>query len=85
MTTRSCSGRASPRPEHAIGRADAIRLYTVAGAQFLGKPDAATLVPGAPGDLVAYPADPFTCPAEQLLELAPAATVVDGELMYRRG
>ena len=68
-------------PGQAINRAEAIRLYTVAGAQFLGQP--ATLVPGAPADLVAYPADPFTCPAEQLLELAPAATVVGGQLAYQ--
>jgi predicted amidohydrolase YtcJ len=84
MTTRSTPAGVLG-PEHAIDRADAIRLYTVAGAQFLGRPRAATLVPGAPGDLVAYPADPLTCPAEQLLELAPAATVVDGKLMYRGG
>jgi hypothetical protein len=54
----------------------------VAGAQFLGPPATATLVPGAPADLVAYPADPLTCPAEQLLELAPAATVIGGLLTY---
>ena len=81
ITRRTAAGVLGP--EHAIDRAEAIRLYTVAGAQFLGKPGAAALVPGAPGDLVAYPADPFTCPAEQLLELSPAATIVDGELMYR--
>jgi hypothetical protein len=52
----------------------------VAGARFLG--ETAGLVPGAPGDLVAYPADPFSCPDEQLLELSPAATVVGGELTY---
>jgi len=83
MTTRSTPAGVLG-PEHAIDRADAIRLYTVAGARFLGNPDGAALVPGAPADLVAYPADPFTCPAEQLLELSPAATIVDGELMYRR-
>ena len=64
-------------------RAEAIRLYSVAGAQFLGPPATATLVPGAPADLVAYPADPLTCPAGQLLELAPAATVVGGQLTYQ--
>jgi predicted amidohydrolase YtcJ len=69
-------------PEHAIDRTEALRLYTVAGAQFLGA--TGTLVPGAPADLVAYPADPFTCPAEQLLDLAPAATVLAGRLTYRR-
>jgi predicted amidohydrolase YtcJ len=81
MTTRATP--AGPLgPEHAIGRAEALRLYTVAGAQFLGPPATATLVPGAPADLVAYPADPLTCPTGQLLELAPAATVIDGQLTY---
>lgn len=70
--------------EHAVSRAEALRLYTVAGAQFLGTPAAAALVPGAPADLIAYPADPFTCPAEQLLDLAPAVTVVGGQLTYQR-
>jgi predicted amidohydrolase YtcJ len=65
-------------------RTAALRLYTVAGARFLGPPATGTLVPGAPADLVAYPADPFTCPAEQLLDLAPAATVLGGRLTYRR-
>jgi hypothetical protein len=44
-----------------------------------------TLVPGAPADLVAYPADPCTCAAGELLELAPAATVIGGQLTYRAG
>jgi predicted amidohydrolase YtcJ len=70
-------------PEHAISRAEALGLYTVAGAQFLGQPATATLVPGAPADLAAYPEDPFTCGAERLLDLAPTATVVAGELTYR--
>jgi predicted amidohydrolase YtcJ len=81
MTTRATP--AGPLgPEHAISREEALRLYTVAGAQFLGRPATAALVPGAPADLVAYPEDPFTCAAERLLDLAPAATVVGGELTY---
>lgn len=71
--------------EHKISRAEALRLYTTAGAQFLGDPATGTLVPGAPADLVAYPADPFTCPPEQLSGLMPAATVVGGHLTYRHG
>jgi predicted amidohydrolase YtcJ len=39
-------------------------------------------VPGSPADLVAYAEDPFTCGAERLLDLAPTATVVGGELTY---
>lgn len=81
MTTRATpAGQLGP--EHAISRAEALGLYTVAGAQFLGQPATATLVPGAPADLVAYPADPFTCGAERLLDLVPTSTVVGGELTY---
>jgi predicted amidohydrolase YtcJ len=81
MTTRATPAGVLG-PGHAVSRAEAIRLYTVAGAQLLGPPATATLVPGAPADLVAYPADPLACPAEQLLELAPAATVIGGLLTY---
>lgn len=84
MTTRATpAGVLGPR--QAISRAEALRLYTVAGARFLGKPATGTLVPGAPADLVAYPVDPLTCPAEQLQDLAPAATVIDGQMVHQRG
>jgi predicted amidohydrolase YtcJ len=83
MTTRiTPAGQLGP--EHAIGREEALRLYTVAGARFLGPPATGTLVPGAPADLVAYPADPVTCPADQLLELAPTATVLGGRFTYSK-
>jgi predicted amidohydrolase YtcJ len=83
MTTRSTPAGLIG-PGHAISRGEALRLYTTAGAQFLGPPATGTLAPGAPADLVVYPADPFTCPGEQLLELAPAATVIGGELVHHR-
>jgi predicted amidohydrolase YtcJ len=74
-------------PEHAIGRAEALRLYTVAGAGFLSGPSASgpaagTLVPGAPADLACYPADPFSCPDDELLSLSPTATVTGGQVTY---
>ncbi|HEX3488363.1 MAG TPA: amidohydrolase [Streptosporangiaceae bacterium] len=82
MTTRATPAGVLG-PEHAIDRAEALRLYSVAGARFLGPPATGTLVPGAPADLVAYLADPGTCPADELLELAPAATVIGGQLTHR--
>ncbi|ASU82608.1 amidohydrolase [Nocardiopsis gilva YIM 90087] len=71
-------------PEHAIDRAEALRLYTSSGARLLGHAATGTLVPGAPADMVAYRADPFTCPADDLLRLAPEITAVGGEVVYRR-
>ena len=70
MTTRATPAGVLG-PEHAITREEALRLYTVGGALFLGGAAAGTLVPGAPADLVAYRADPFTCPDEQLPVLSP--------------
>ena len=67
---------------HAIDRAEALRLYTTAGAQLLSEPTG-TLIPGAAADLVAYHADPLLCPPEQLLTLSPAFTVVNGRLVHR--
>jgi hypothetical protein len=84
MTTRSTPAGVLG-PEHAISREEALRLYTVAGARFLGGETAGALVPGAPADLVAYPADPFTCPGDQLAALSPAATVIAGRIAYQAG
>jgi hypothetical protein len=70
-------------PEHAISREQALRLYTVAGARFLGGQAAGQLVPGAPADLVAFRTDPLSCPDEQLPALSPAATVIAGRIAYR--
>lgn len=82
MTTRATPAGVLG-PEHAISRQEALRLYTVAGARFLGGDTAGALVPGAPADLAAYRADPFTCPDEQLPGLSPAATVIAGQLAYQ--
>ena len=79
-------------PADLIILARTVRLYTVAGAGFLSGPAPSgsgsgsaggTLVPGAPADLACYPADPFSCPDEELLSLSPAATVVGGRPVYR--
>jgi predicted amidohydrolase YtcJ len=82
MTTRTTPAGVLG-PEHAVGRAEALRLYTVAGARFLGGETAGTLVPGAPADLVAYRTDPVTCPDEELTALSPAATVIAGRIAYQ--
>jgi hypothetical protein len=84
MTTRTTPAGVLG-PEHAVSREEALRLYTLAGARFLDGAAAGPLVPGAPADLVAYRADPFTCPDEQLLSLSPAATVIAGRVAYKEG
>ncbi len=84
MTTRATPAGVLG-PEHAITREEALRLYTAGGASFLGGAADGTLVTGAPADLAAYLADPFTCPDEQLPGLSPAVTVVGGRIAYQGG
>ncbi|MFK4272745.1 amidohydrolase [Streptomyces milbemycinicus] len=72
-------------PQHAISRAEALRLYTAAGASLLGHPADTTLAPGAPADFVVYPADPLTCPVDRLLDLAPTLTSVGGRVVHHTG
>ncbi|WP_257003737.1 hypothetical protein [Streptomyces sp. SA15] len=40
------------------------------------------LAPGTPADLVAYPADPLTCPAADLLDLSPTLTVIGSDIVH---
>ncbi|WP_181809048.1 amidohydrolase [Streptomyces shenzhenensis] len=68
-------------PQHAVSRAEALRLYTAAGASLLGHPADTVLTPGTPADFVVYPADPLTCPVDQLLDLTPTLTSVGGRIV----
>ncbi|HEY4019693.1 MAG TPA: amidohydrolase [Pseudonocardiaceae bacterium] len=70
-------------PEHAIERAEALRLYTVAGGRFLGQYSDSALSIGAPADFVAYSADPLTCPVDELRTLKPTLTAVGGRITHQ--
>ena len=66
-------------PGHAITRYEAVRLHTADAARFVGDgPVRGILAPGKLADFAAYPADPFTCPDDELAGLLPVLTVVGG-------
>ena len=67
--------------DHAISRAEALQLYTSAGAALCGGGLSGVLAEGEPCDLVAYREDPLTCEADELLALRPVLTAVDGRLV----
>ncbi len=72
-------------PEHAIERSEAIALHTVAAARLTGESaDRGSLRPGALADLTLWPADPLSCPVEELRELLPERTLVGGRTVHRR-
>jgi len=83
LVTRGTQGAGILGPEYAIDQFTAVRLYTSAGAQ-LDREDAqrGTLQVGRLADLVAFQADPITCPVDDLLSLRPVFTLVGGRAVY---
>jgi predicted amidohydrolase YtcJ len=83
MVTRGTKSAGIQGPEHAIGVADALRLYTLGTAALNG--DAGRLgsiTPGKLADLAGYPADPMTADPDDLAGLIPAFTVVGGRPVH---
>lgn len=72
-------------PHEAVTREEALYAYTVAGA-WLTREEAikGPLSPGYLADLVVLDRDYFTCPAEEIKEIAVDLTVIDGRVAYRR-
>ena len=70
-------------PEYAVDQYTAVQLYTTAGAQLTGESDRrGTLQAGRLADLVAFRADPITCPVDDIPSLRPTFTIVDGRAVF---
>ena len=83
MVTRGTKSAGIQGPEHAIGVADALRLYTLGTAALNG--DAGRLgsiTPGKLADLTGYPADPMIADLDDLAGLTPEFTVVGGKPVH---
>jgi len=79
MATRGTKTAGVQGPEHAIDVATALRLYTMGTAALNGETDRlGSIAPGNLADLVAYPADPMALDVDDLADLRPAFTIVDG-------
>jgi predicted amidohydrolase YtcJ len=86
MVTRGTKTAGVQGPEHAIDVATALRLYTMGTAALNGETDRlGSIAPGKLADLVAYPADPLSADVEDLADLRPAFTIVDGEPVHDPG
>jgi predicted amidohydrolase YtcJ len=72
-------------PQEAVTREEALRAYTVAGAWLTREEDhKGPLAPGYLADIAVLDRDYFTCPEEQIKDIAVELTVVDGKVAYRR-
>ena len=79
MVTRGTKSAGIQGPEHAIGVADALRLYTLGTAALLGEAGRlGSITPGKLADLVGYPVDPLAADPGDLEDLAPAFTIIGG-------
>jgi predicted amidohydrolase YtcJ len=86
MVTRGTKTAGVQGPEHAIDIATALRLYTVGTAALNGETDRlGSIAPGKLADLVAYPADPMAADTDDLADLTPIFTIVDGEPVHDPG
>ena len=72
-------------PEERITREEALRMYTTGAAymQFNEK-DRGTLEVGKLGDLVVIDRDYFTCPEDDIRNIRPEMTILDGKIVYRQ-
>jgi predicted amidohydrolase YtcJ len=71
-------------PEERITREEALRMYTTGPAymQFNEK-DRGSVEAGKLGDLVVIDRDYFTCPEDQIREIRPVMTILNGKVVYR--
>jgi predicted amidohydrolase YtcJ len=79
MATRGTRAAGIQGPEHAIGVAAALELYTMGTARLNHDQDRlGSITPGKLADIVAYSADPLTADLDDLPGLTPAFTIVGG-------
>jgi hypothetical protein len=83
MTTRGTKSAGVQGPEHAIGVATALQLYTIGTAELTGEvARLGSIAPGKLADLVGYPADPLAAEPDELAGLTPAFTIVGGRAVH---
>ena len=88
VTRQRVDGSPSPQgwhPEQRLAFSEALEAYTTGAAYAAGMEDRlGKLSPGYLADLVVLDTDPFSCPAEQLLEVQVLRTMVAGEWVFGR-
>jgi predicted amidohydrolase YtcJ len=72
-------------PEERINREEALRMYTTGPAymQFNEK-DRGTLEPGKLADMVVIDRDYLTCPDDEIRQIKPVTTILNGKIVYHQ-
>jgi predicted amidohydrolase YtcJ len=83
MATRGTKAAGVQGPEHAIGVAAALELYTLGTARLNHDQDRlGSIAAGKLADIVAYPADPLTADVDDLPGLTPVFTIIGGRPVH---
>ncbi len=86
VTRRRADGSPSPQgwhPEQRLTVDEAIHAYTTAPAYASGMQErSGMLAPGCLADLLILDKDPYSCQAEEILDIRPVATMVAGEWVF---
>ena len=83
MITRRIGDGSTLGPAHAVGRYEALQLYTANAARLIGEENTiGTIEVGKLADIVAYEEDPLKCDLDDLPNLKPVLTMVGGKPVY---
>ena len=87
VTRQRADGSPGPDGWHKKGRvsvSEALKAFTVNPAAASGKGDQlGKIAPGYWADLIVLDRDPFECPPDELREIQPVGTMVNGEWVFR--
>jgi hypothetical protein len=82
--TRITSAGKTSHPEQKIGREDALRSYTIWGAYLQHEEKRkGSIEPGKFADMVVIDRDYLTCPENEIRNIQPLMTVINGSITYR--
>ena len=79
------SGRRNPGTAQAVGREEALRMWTRDAGRVLGWEGIGTLAPGSHADLIVVDRDPLACALDALAGTEVLCTVVGGRMVFDRG
>ena len=81
--TRKTSGGQVLNPEQRITRQEALRMYTISGAyNSFEEKTKGSIEPGKLADMVVTTKDFLTCPEDDIKDIEPVITMVDGKVVY---
>ena len=83
--TRKTTGGIVLNPEQRVTREEALRMWTLNGAyNTFEEKLKGSIEPGKLADLVVISKDYLSCPANEIKDIEPLQTVVDGHVVYHQ-